>query len=262
MYACMVGTRLWHTLYSEIRGKYLIRLYFSGLIEDHGVCRIDGGQAHHVIHVLRLAEGDAVTLFDGHGVEYPAAIQRMGRAELTLKVSGRREVSRESPLHVTVAQSISSGERMDYTVQKCVELGVSAIQPLNTQRSVVRLAAERAERRIAHWQGVAAGACEQCGRNVLPQVLPVKPLLTWLGQPQDGTRYVLAPGADTRLRELRRPTDNITLLVGPEGGFGDDELFAIRAAGFTALSLGPRILRTETAAAAALSAMQTLWGDG
>lgn len=239
----------------------MIRLYFSGVIDDYGVCRVDGGQAHHVIHVMRLAEGDAVTLFDGHGVEYAAHIQRMNRAELTLTVSGRREVSRESPLNVTVAQSISSGERMDYTVQKCVELGVAAIQPLTTQRSVVRLAAERAERRIAHWQGVAAGACEQCGRNVLPPILPVKPLMTWLGQADEGVRYVLAPDATTRLRELRRPSEGITLLVGPEGGFGDEELFAIRAAGFTPVSFGPRILRTETAAAAALAAMQAMWGD-
>ena len=225
------------------------------------MCRVDGGQAHHVIHVLRLAEGDAVTLFDGRGVEYPAHIQCLDRAELTLTVSGRCEVSRESPLRVTVAQSISSGERMDYTVQKCVELGMAAFQPLTTQRSVVRLAAERAERRIAHWQGVAAGACEQCGRNVLPPILPVKPLMTWLGQTGEGVRYVLAPGATTRLRDLRRPSENITLLVGPEGGFGDDESFAIRAAGFIPVSFGPRILRTETAAAAALAAMQALWGD-
>ena len=189
------------------------------------------------------------------------SIERIARAELALKVRGRREVSRESPLTTIVAQSISSGERMDYTVQKCVELGVSAIQPLTTQRSVVRLAAERAERRIAHWQGVAAGACEQCGRNVLPQILPVKSLMGWLGETHSGARFVLAPGAGTRLRELRRPSERVTLLVGPEGGFGDDELFAIRAAGFMPLSLGPRILRTETAAAAALAAMQVLWGD-
>jgi 16S rRNA (uracil1498-N3)-methyltransferase len=242
----------------------LFRLYFSGAIEDHGACRLEGGQAHHAIHVMRLKEGDAVTLFDGRGVEYPAQIQRIERAELLLKVHGRREVSRESPLNVTVAQSISSGERMDYTVQKCVELGVTTIQPLTTQRSVVRLAAERAERRIAHWQGVAAGACEQCGRNVLPRVLPVKALLTWLGESAgagEGARYVLAPGAVTRLRDLRRPSGAITLLVGPEGGFGDDESFAIRAAGFAPLALGPRVLRTETAAAAALAAMQALWGD-
>lgn len=239
----------------------MIRLYFSGVIEDHGACRVEGGQAHHVIHVMRLAVGGEVVLFDGRGTEYPACIQRIERAAVMLQVSGRREVDRESSLAVTVAQAISSGERMDYTVQKCVELGASAIQPLTTQRSVVRLAPERAERRLAHWQGVAAGACEQCGRNVLPPVRSVKPLMNWLGENAEGTRYVLSPDATTRLRDLRRPVDPVTLLAGPEGGFGDDELVAIRAAGFMPLSLGPRILRTETAAAAALAAMQALWGD-
>lgn len=239
----------------------MIRLYFSGEVQDHGACRIEGGQAHHVMHVLRLAVGDEVVLFDGHGTEYPARIERMERAVLTLHVNGRREVDRESPLNVTVAQAISSGERMDYTVQKCVELGVSAIQPLTTQRSVVRLAAERAQRRVAHWQGVAAGACEQCGRNMLPSVLPVKPLMHWLGDARAGARYVLAPGATTRLRDLPCPQEAITLLAGPEGGFGEEELLAIRAAGFMPLALGPRVLRTETAAAAALAAMQAMWGD-
>ena len=239
----------------------MIRLYFSGEVQDHGACRIEGGQAHHVMHVLRLAVGDKVVLFDGRGTEYPACIERMERAVLTLHVNGRREVDRESPLNVTVGQAISSGERMDYTVQKCVELGVSAIQPLTTQRSVVRLAAERAQRRVAHWQGVAAGACEQCGRNMLPSVLPVKPLMHWLGDARAGARYVLAPGATTRLRDLPCPQEAITLLAGPEGGFGEDELLAIRAAGFMPLALGPRVLRTETAAAAALAAMQAMWGD-
>ena len=239
----------------------MIRLYFSGEVQDHGACRIEGGQAHHVMHVLRLAVGDKVVLFDGRGTEYPACIERMERAVLTLHVNGRREVDRESPLNVTVGQAISSGERMDYTVQKCVELGVSAIQPLTTQRSVVRLAAERAQRRTAHWQGVAAGACEQCGRNMLPSVLPVKPLMHWLGDARAGARYVLAPGATTRLRDLPCPQEAITLLAGPEGGFGEDELLAIRAAGFMPLALGPRVLRTETAAAAALAAMQAMWGD-
>ena len=239
----------------------MIRLYFPGVIADHGACRIEGGQAHHAIHVMRLAEGDEITLFDGNGVEYPAHITKIGRAELAVRVDGRRAVSRESPLPVVVAQGISSGERMDYTVQKCVELGAAAIQPLTMQRSVVRLAPQRAERRIAHWQGVAAGACEQCGRNIVPPVLPVKPLLNWLADAGSGTRYVLAPGAATRLRDLSRPQDAVTVLAGPEGGFAEDELFAIRAAGFTPLALGPRILRTETAAAAALAAMQALWGD-
>ncbi len=222
------------------------------------------GQAHHVIHVLRLQAGAALTLFDGRGVEYPALIKRMDRSALILTVSARHEISRESPLDIVLAQGISSGERMDYTVQKCVELGVSAIQPLTTQRSVVRLTAERAERRVAHWQTVAAAACEQCGRNRVPEVLPVQSLMNWLGElalPND-TRLLLSPHSGaTRLRDAARPAGKVTLLVGPEGGWNPQEAGAALTAGYAPLMLGPRVLRTETAAVAALAAMQALWGD-
>jgi 16S rRNA (uracil1498-N3)-methyltransferase len=170
-------------------------------------------------------------------------------------------VSRESPLAVVLAQGISSGERMDYTVQKSVELGVTVIQPLLTQRSVVRLTGERADKRVAHWQAVAAAACEQCGRNRVPEVLPVQSLTHWLGTLRGGVRYLLSPQAPNRLRELTRPADAITLLVGPEGGWDSTESAAAQTTGFAPLALGPRVLRTETAAVAALAAMQALWGD-
>jgi 16S rRNA (uracil1498-N3)-methyltransferase len=239
----------------------LTRLYFPGDIADHGECRVAAAQAHHVIHVLRLQAGAALTLFDGRGVEYPALIKRIDKSGLTLTVTGQRAVNRESPLQVVLAQGISSGERMDYTVQKCVELGVTAIQPLITQRSVVRLTGERAEKRVAHWQSIAASACEQCGRNRLPEVLPVQPLMKWLGTPVTGERYLLSPHAATPLRELAQPAGVVTLLVGPEGGWNAEEIAAARGAGFAPLTLGPRVLRTETAAVAALAAMQALWGD-
>ena len=239
----------------------MTRLYFPDGITEHGECHVVAGQAHHVIHVLRLQAGAPLTLFDGRGVEYAALVRRIDKSGLTLMVTGRQKVSRESPLTTVLAQGISSGERMDYTVQKCVELGISAIQPLITQRSVVRLAGERAEKRVAHWQSVAAAACEQCGRNQLPAVLSVQPLTKWLGMPMNGTRYLLSPHADTRLRELVPPRSSVTLLVGPEGGWNDDETVAARLAGFTPLALGPRVLRTETAAVAALAAMQAVWGD-
>ncbi len=220
------------------------------------------GQAHHVIHVLRLQTGAPLTLFDGRGVEYPALIKRIDKSGLTLTVTGRIEASRESPLDIVLAQGISSGERMDYTVQKSVELGVAAVQPLIAQRSVVRLAGERAERRVAHWQAVTAAACEQCGRNRLPVVLPVQPLMKWLGEPPQGARFLLSPHATTsRLRDVERPRGRVTLLVGPEGGWNAEETAAALCAGFTPLALGPRVLRTETAAVAALAAMQALWGD-
>ncbi len=239
----------------------MTRLYFPGEIAAHGECRVAASQAHHVIHVLRLQAGAALTLFDGRGTEYAALIKRIDKSGLALTVTGSREVSRESPLSVVLAQGVSSGERMDYTVQKCVELGISAIQPLITQRSVVRLAGERAEKRVAHWQSVAAAACEQCGRNRVPAILPVQPLGRWLGLPSSGVRYLLSPHADKRLREFERPPDTVTLLVGPEGGWNDEETAAAQRGGFAPLALGPRVLRTETAAVAALAAMQALWGD-
>ena len=220
------------------------------------------GQAHHVIHVLRLQTGAPLTLFDGRGVEYPALIKRIDKSGLTLTVSGCIETSRESSLDIVLAQGISSGERMDYTIQKSVELGVTAIQPLITQRSVVRLTSERADKRVAHWQSVTAAACEQCGRNLLPPVLPVQPLMKWLGAPPKGVRFLLSPhAADTRLRERERPQGRVTLLVGAEGGWNAEETQAALAAGFTPLALGPRVLRSETAAVAALAALQALWGD-
>ena len=242
----------------------MTRLYFPGAIADHGECHVVAGQAHHVIHVLRLQVGAALTLFDGRGGEYVALIKRLDKSGLTLSVAERREVNRESPLGVVLAQGISSGERMDYTVQKCVELGITAIQPLTTQRSLVRLTSERADKRVGHWQSVAAAACEQCGRNVVPGILPVQPLMKWLGAAQrsrEDARYLLSPHANTRLRELARPQGTLTLLVGPEGGWNPDETSAAVGAGFIPLTLGPRVLRTETAAVAALAALQAVWGD-
>lgn len=242
----------------------LTRLYFPGAIADHGECHVVAGQAHHVIHVLRLQVGAALTLFDGRGGEYVALIKRLDKSGLTLSVAERREVNRESPLGVVLAQGISSGERMDYTVQKCVELGITAIQPLTTQRSLVRLTSERADKRVGHWQSVAAAACEQCGRNVVPGILPVQPLMKWLGAAQssrENARYLLSPHANTRLRELARPQGTLALLVGPEGGWNPDETSAAVGAGFIPLTLGPRVLRTETAAVAALAALQAVWGD-
>jgi 16S rRNA (uracil1498-N3)-methyltransferase len=165
-------------------------------------------------------------------------------------------------LAVILAQGISSGERMDYTVQKSVELGVHAIQPLSVERSVVKLSAERAAKRVAHWQAVAVAACEQCGRNRVPLVMPVRSLTSWLADvAADALRLTLSPDAASTLHELERPAGPIVLLVGPEGGLSPRELEDAQASGFRPLRLGPRVLRTETAALAALAAMQAVWGD-
>ena len=213
------------------------------------------------MHVLRLTAGDTVTLFDGRGVEYAATITRAGKSGVDLTVHERRAVSRESPLAVTLAQGVSSGERMDYTVQKAVELGVAAIQPLLTTRSVVRLADARARKRTAHWHAVAVSACEQCGRNFIPKINDLQNITQWLGVTSGGLRVLLSPRADMRLHDLPRPAGEVILLAGPEGGLSPEEEEAAAGIGFTMVKLGPRVLRTETAAVAALAAMQTLWGD-
>jgi 16S rRNA (uracil1498-N3)-methyltransferase len=168
----------------------------------------------------------------------------------------------ESPLHVTLAQGVSRGERMDYTIQKAVELGVTRIVPLISERCEVRLEGERLTKRVQHWQAVAASACEQCGRNRVPPVLAPVPLNSWLAEPVHGLRLVLNPLAPATLTSLSTPDDRlITLLIGPEGGLSDAEVKRAQQSGFVGIRLGPRILRTETAAVTALSALQMLWGD-
>ena len=219
--------------------------------------------ARHAVRVLRLPPGARITLFDGRGGEYPASITGITRERVAVSISGWEDVERESPLRLTLVQAIQAADKMDYTIQKAVELGISAIQPVASRRSVVRLSGERQQKREAHWQSVAVAACEQCGRNQVPPVAPVQPLDHWLagpGQAREGLKLMLAPGGGNTLEQLS-PTRQVTLLIGAEGGLESSEVKAAELAGFVPVRLGPRILRTETAGLAALAAIQTLWGD-
>ncbi|MEO8936508.1 MAG: 16S rRNA (uracil(1498)-N(3))-methyltransferase [Burkholderiaceae bacterium] len=215
----------------------------------------------HALRALRLRQGDMLTLFNGHGGEYAAQLvhAREPQAEVQVVRFDPREA--ELPWPVTVAQGLSSGDRMDWTVEKGVELGAAAIAPLAMARSVVRLYGERAISRRAHWQALAAAASEQCGRNRIAQIEPVAPLGDWLSVLPDATlRLVLTAGGAPLGTISRPPTGRrVVLLAGPEGGFTDDELRAVDHAGFRATTLGPRILRTETAAAAAIAMLTALW---
>lgn len=218
--------------------------------------------AHHAIRVLRLAVDAPLILFNGDGREYQGRLLRIEKQDAVALIESVHEISRESPLQVTLVQGISSGDRMDYTLQKAVELGVSAIQPIAAERSVVKLAGERADKRLAHWQSVVVAACEQCGRNVVPAVGPVLRLPEWLADQQPGpTKVLLSPDADMTLRDLPAALSSVVLAAGPEGGFSDNEYTMLVNAGFVGVRLGPRILRTETAAVAALSVLQSLHGD-
>jgi 16S rRNA (uracil1498-N3)-methyltransferase len=224
---------------------------------------LEGNAASHVSRVLRLRVGEALTLFNGAGGEYAASIDAARGGRLTVAVGEPRAVERESPLTLTLAQGVSRGERMDLVVQKATELGVSGIVPLFTERSVVRLGAQQAERKLNHWRAIAIAACEQSGRNRLPKVAPPLSLADLLrsGADREGGRLLLSPGATSRLDALPHPATSVTVLIGPEGGLTDAEQEAAVAAGFLPVRLGPRVLRTETAAIAALTWLQTRFGD-
>jgi 16S rRNA (uracil1498-N3)-methyltransferase len=220
--------------------------------------------ARHAARVLRLGPGAELTLFDGQGGEYTARIASVRKDEVQVDVLALCEVERESPLRVTLVQALQSGDKMDLTVQKAVELGVAAIQPVSSRRSVVRLDGERAVRRGEHWRGVAASACEQCGRNRVPVLAGLLPIEQWLASlpptPEGQLRLMLAPGGKTAMASLQ-PAKDVILLVGAEGGLDPQEAAAAASVGFVPVHMGPRILRTETAGLAALAVLQALWGD-
>lgn len=216
--------------------------------------------AHHAQRVLRLRDGEEVVLFDGSGNEYPGRLEYAGRAAFA-QLEAASCPERESPLRIVLVQALASGDKMDLVVQKAVELGAVAIQPIEAERSVLKLAGERADKRVQRWQQVAVSACEQCGRNLVPQVRPVQRLGAYLKDSGALRRIVLAPGGARGLAGIAAPTGEIHLLVGPEGGWSAAELAACLDAGCEALSLGPRVLRTETAGLAALAALQARWGD-
>ena len=212
------------------------------------------------IQALRLKPEAEVTLFNGEGGEWQARLTPLGRRDIQAELLSHQAIERESPLDITLVQGVSSGERMDYTLQKAVELGVSGIQPLLTERAA-RIPVDRLESRQLHWQRVVESACEQCGRNRVPEV---KPLLSWKAWQQAARElpgFILSPLGTTPLPGLPQPAAAFGLLAGPEGGLTPAEEASMLTLGWLPVKLGPRILRTETAALAALAALQTLWGD-
>lgn len=240
----------------------MTRVYLADALAAGMELNLPDDSAHHLAQVLRMRAGAPLILFDGCGGEYAAEILVCERRRVTVKVLRHEAVERESKLQLTLAQCVSKGERMDYTLQKAVELGASAFVPLLSSRSVVKLDAERWEKKLEHWRGVIVSACEQSGRTRVPGLASIDKLEHWLAankSPSD-LRLMLVPGAAATLKSLP-VSPRITLLAGPEGGLSEDEIaFAMRC-GFTALSLGPRVLRTETAGVAALAALQALSGD-
>lgn len=219
---------------------------------------LHGAVVQHM-QVLRLGAGDALALFDGRGGERVAQLVQLGKREAALRLVESLAVERESPRAVTLVQALATGDKMDAIVQKAVELGAVAVQPVSTARATVKLTAERAALRREHWQGVAIAACEQCGRNRVPVIHALLSFERWLATPAAGVRAVLHPGGDATLKSLR-DENPLELAIGPEGGFAPDEIAAARGAGAVLLAAGPRVLRTETAGMAMLAALNALAG--
>lgn len=237
------------------------RVYVNAPLQAGLSLTLDEAQSHYLGKVLRMEAGRELQLFNGDGWEYSAVITQVSKRAVAIEVAGGAEANRESPLSTHLAIGISRGERMDWVLQKATELGVTRITPLFTERTEVRLQGERLAKRMQHWQQITLSACEQCQRNIPPQLLPAQELASFLSQADTGLKLVLHHRSEQSLRQLPTPSA-VTLLIGPEGGLSEREIdLAIQQSGYTPLTLGPRILRTETAPVAALTAVQMLWGD-
>lgn len=241
-----------------------IRLFVDAPLAPGMELAVPADAAQHALRVLRLKQGDSVILFNGDGHQYPAHLLSTTSREALAHIEACESPERESRLRVTLLQALARGEKMDWIIQKATELGVARIVPMLTERSEVKLDAARRDKRVAHWRAIAIAACEQCGRNRLPEIdMPAELDADIVGTiaANSDLRWMLHPEGAVRLRDTSPSPQAVTLAVGPEGGFAESDLAALRNAGFQALGLGPRILRTETAGIAALAGLQSLYGD-
>jgi 16S rRNA (uracil1498-N3)-methyltransferase len=239
------------------------RLFIPQPIVASAETSITGDRAHYLKRVLRLRIGDNLVVFDGNGNEYPAEILDIEKRQMRLSIGSAQAGSPESPLAIRLVQGIARSERMDFVVQKATELGVRRISPIISVRSIVRLDQRRSAKRHDHWLKIAQNACEQCGRNTIPQIDPAQALDDWLDDESEtgSTRIFLTPRAGTPIGSMPEPSGPLLLLIGPEGGLSDMESSKVDYAGFLPVSLGPRILRTETASLAAIAILQSRFGD-
>jgi 16S rRNA (uracil1498-N3)-methyltransferase len=247
----------------------LTRIFADTTLTTGATLLLPSAAAQHLVRVLRLPAGAALRMFNGRGGEFDASIESIARSTVTVRIGAHLAVERESPLQVTLLQGIARGEKMDFILQKTTELGVTAVVPVTTARSTVRLDADTTQRKHGHWLGVLISASEQCGRNRIPNLATAMGLLPAIAGCDAPVKLLLEPDADaTTLKALLTATSTVSgpnpgvcLLVGPEGGLDPQEVHVAREAGFVSCQLGPRVLRTETAALAALAALQALAGD-
>ena len=237
------------------------RFYIDAALRPGTSVLLPEDSAHHAVHVLRVHDGDEITLFNGRGGEYATRVASIERLKLLVDVLEHRALERESPLRMVLVQGVSAGERMDFTIRKAVELGAAEIHPVLAASSVARPKGERAAARQAHWQKIAIAACEQCGRNRIPQVHPLVGAASYRNQ-GTGKKILLSPAAELRFSQACKGEDvEFTIAAGPEAGFNAEEEAAFLDAGFVPARLGARVLRTETAGLAALAALSALRGD-
>ena len=237
------------------------RLFVDQPLVENGLISLETDAAHYLRNVLRLKKGFELTLFNGQGGEFAATVELLSRKEVTLNIGQYRDVDLESALSIELGLSVSRGERMDVAIQKATELGASIISPVLTQHCVVKLNDERRLQRHQHWQNIIYRACEQCGRNVPPQLNVAVDLAEWLQGDLADSRIIFEPGKTATLKSFPQPVQQVAVLIGPEGGFSAQEVVDAQQVGFNALGFGPRVIRNETAAIASIAAMQVLWGD-
>lgn len=238
------------------------RIYIPTDLTSNTEVELDDNARQHAIQVLRLKQGSAIVLFNGQGGEYEASLTKVEKRHATVLVGKYSTPQCESPLKVHLGLGISKGERMDFAIQKAVELGITEITPLFTERSVVQLDDKRQEKRLHHWQGIIQSACEQCGRTLLPGLHAMSNFYNWVRiVDADSTKLILNPYTTTHLSDIKPTPTNVRLAIGAEGGFSNKEIEMALENSFLGLNLGPRILRTETAVVAGLTALQTVWGD-
>jgi 16S rRNA (uracil1498-N3)-methyltransferase len=235
------------------------RFFIDEPLRAGSTCVLPEDSAHHAVHVLRVRAGDDIVLFNGRGGEYPARVAAIERLKVLVDILSHDAVERESPLRVKLVQGVSAGERMDFTIRKAVELGVAEIQPVLAAASVARPKGERAAARQSHWQRIAISACEQCGRNHIPAVQPLMPAAEYPAS-DEGSKVLLSPRSELAFSKIKF-AQSVVIAAGPEAGFNAEEEAAFLRAGFVPAKLGPRVLRTETAALAALAALSALLGD-
>lgn len=236
------------------------RIFTGQVLGPNIAFELEPGPSQHLSRALRMGDGDAITLFDGRGGEYPAVITAVGKKQVEVTTGDHRARECESTLAIQLGIALSRGDRMDWVVQKATELGVSQIAPLLTERTEVKLKGDRAQKKLAHWQQIAISACEQCGRNRVPHIAAVQPLTSWLQNSSATLKLVLHHRADP-MPPVTTPPDRAALLIGPEGGLSETEISLAQEQGFLSLRLGSRVLRTETAPLAALAILQARWGD-